>query len=62
MRKIVENSCGHLLKSKKKELLQTNEFSVLYVHKGKLILRPSLEKLEMSQSHLQNEYRVIFMV
>jgi len=31
---------------------------VLYVHKGKLIIRPSLEKLEMSQSHFQNEYMV----
>jgi len=35
---------------------------VLYVHKGKLILKPSLEKLEMSQSHFQNEYKVIFVV
>jgi len=35
---------------------------VLYVHKGKLIIRPSQEKLEMSQSHFQNECRVIFVV
>jgi len=35
---------------------------VLYVHKGKLILRLSLEKIEMSQSHFQNEYMVIFLV
>jgi len=32
------------------------------VNKGKLIIKASLEKLEMSQSHFQNEYRVIFAV
>jgi len=35
---------------------------VLHAEKGKLIIRPSLEKLEMSQSHFQNEYKVIFVV
>ena len=35
---------------------------VLHVHKENLIIRPSLEKLEISQSHFQKEYRVIFMV
>jgi len=35
---------------------------VLYVHKGKLIIRSSQEKLEISQSHFQNECRVIFVV
>jgi len=33
---------------------------VLYVHKGNLIIRPSQEKLEMSQSHFQNQCKVIF--
>jgi len=35
---------------------------LLSVHKGKMIIRPSPEKFEMSQSHFQNEYRVIFVV
>jgi len=35
---------------------------VLYIHKGKLIIRSSQEKLEMSQSHFQIEYRVIFVI
>jgi len=35
---------------------------VLYVNKGKLIIRPTPEKLEMSQSHFQNGYKVIFVV
>jgi len=35
---------------------------LLYVHKGKLIIRPSQDKLEMSQSNFQNEYKVIFVV
>jgi len=39
MRKIVENSCGYPLKSKK--LLQSNNFSCTTCSQGKLIVRPS---------------------
>jgi len=35
---------------------------VLYIDKEILILRPSPQKLEMSQSHFHNEYMVIFVV
>ena len=44
-----------------KKLLQTNKFSCT-IRSQKLIIRQPLEKLEMSQSHFQNEYRVIFVV
>jgi len=43
MQKIVENSCGHSLKSQK--LLQSNDFSCTACSHGKLIIRPSLEKI-----------------
>ena len=44
-----------------KKLLQTNEFSWT-ICSQKLIMRPSPEKLKMSQSHFKNEYIVIFVV
>ena len=64
MRKIVENSCGHPLKSQKGKKIFFGPMSshLLYVHKGKLILKPLPKKLKMSQSHFQNKYRVIFVV
>ena len=62
MQKIVENSCGHSLKSKKKNFFRLMSSHLLYIHKENLILRPSPKKLEMSQSHFHNEYKVIFMV
>jgi len=43
MQKIAENSCGHPLKSQK--LLQSNDFSCTACSQGKLIIRPSLEKI-----------------
>nr|KYP53265.1 hypothetical protein KK1_024892 [Cajanus cajan] len=44
MRKIIENSCGHLLKSQ--EILQSNIFSCTACSQGKLIIRPSPIKIE----------------
>jgi len=43
MQKIAENSCGHPLKSQK--LLQSNDFSCTTCSQGKLIIRPSPEKI-----------------
>ena len=43
MRKIVENSCGHQLKSQ--EILQSNNFSCTSCSQGKLIIRPSPLKI-----------------
>ncbi|KAK2375011.1 hypothetical protein QL285_075932 [Trifolium repens] len=43
MRKIVENSCGHQLKSQ--EILQSNQFSYTSCSQRKLIIRPSPLKI-----------------
>jgi hypothetical protein len=43
MRKIIENSCGHQLKSR--EILQSNKFSCTSCSQGKLITRPSPTKI-----------------
>ena len=43
MRKIIENSCGHPLKSH--QILQTNNFSCVACSQGKLIIRPSYSKI-----------------
>ena len=46
----LKNSCGYTLNSQKTSS-EPMSSHVLYVHKGKLIIIPSQEKLEMSQSH-----------
>jgi len=43
MRKIIENSCGHRLKSHK--ILQSDKFSCTCCSQGKLIIRSSLTKI-----------------
>nr|KYP45712.1 hypothetical protein KK1_032711 [Cajanus cajan] len=43
MRKIIENSCGHLLKSQ--EILQSNIFSCTACSQGKLLIRSSPAKI-----------------
>nr|KYP50484.1 hypothetical protein KK1_027736 [Cajanus cajan] len=43
MRKIIENSCGHLLKNQ--EILQSNIFSCTACSQRKLIIRPSPAKI-----------------
>jgi hypothetical protein len=43
MRKIIENSCGHELKSQK--ILQSNKFSCISCSQGKLIILPSPTKI-----------------
>ena len=44
MRKIIENSCGHPLKTKK--VLQTHELACAACSQGKLITRPSPSKVK----------------
>jgi hypothetical protein len=43
MRKIINNSCGHMLKNQK--VLQSNEFICIACSQGKFIVRPSPAKI-----------------
>lgn len=45
MRRVIENSYGHLLREQK--IFQSNEFSYVACSMGKLITRPSPAKIQL---------------
>ena len=58
-KKGLKNSCGRTFKSQK---TSSDQWVLMYYTFTKLIIKPSQEKLEISQSHFQNECRVVFVI